>query len=78
MATGRTTVREMGSAHGQAAKEDMSEWGQELKQATRGEALPGEARVRDLPPMAGDTVQDRVRETPTKAGTQKPEKTSRR
>lgn len=68
VATGRASAREVAREHGAAAAADVHQWGEELHAAARGDALPGEARVRDLPPMEGGTVEDRVRRTPTRAG----------
>ena len=73
VASGRASASNVYSEHAKEAKEDVKQWGSELRQAARGDQLPGEAQVRDLPP-----VQDRVRQTPTKAGATNTGKTSRR
>lgn len=78
VAAGRARIRDVAREHSVEAREDMAEWGAELKQAARGDTLPGEAHVKDLPPQFGQQVQDVVRETPTKSGTEKPGTTLRR
>lgn len=58
------------SEHMDKAKKDMNQWGHELKQAAKGDTLPGSATVRDLPPMtnADDHVADRVTTQSTRQG----------
>lgn len=58
----------MAKEHGKEAKVDMQQWGEELKQVAR-DTPPGEAKVRDLPPMQGGRVQDRVEKKPIDTAT---------
>ena len=46
----------------------MRQWKRELKQVVKSDMLPGEAKVRDLPPMRGGEVADEVAAVPTKQG----------
>lgn len=59
---------QVASEHGKEAAADMRQWKQELKQTVKSDELPGEAKVRDLPPMRGGQVDDEVAAVPTKQG----------
>lgn len=67
IATGAASAGQVAKAHSREAGRDMKQWGHELKKAAQGD-LPGEAKVRDLPPMTeADTAEslDRVAHKPT-------------
>ncbi len=49
--SGSSTVKDTGRAHGAAMKDDVKQWGAELKESAQGN-IPGSARVRDVPPRA--------------------------
>lgn len=68
VAAGRATAGQMAKEHGKEAAADMGQWGRELKQVVKSDMLPGEAKVRDLPPMRGGEVADEVEAVPTRQG----------
>lgn len=50
--------------HGKAAKEDVKQWGRELKETAEGKDVRS-AKVRDMPPrFEGQPVKDNVSEKP--------------
>ena len=54
--------------HSSAAKEDIKQWGSELKQTATGDKVPNEAITRDLPHMnKPEDVRDRVTAEPVTA-----------
>jgi hypothetical protein len=72
ISSGRANASTVLPEHMKEAKKDMSQWGQELKQAAQGSSLPGAAKARDLPPMSSSDshVRDRVAVEPTQQGAQ--------
>jgi hypothetical protein len=65
ISAGRATASDELKEHGKAAKRDMKQWGQEIKEAATGDKLPGSAKVRDMPPrVEGEKVRDNIKEVP--------------
>lgn len=59
--TAGSELRGINHAHSELAKRDIKTAGGEVKQALRGERLPGGAAVRDTPDLLRETPRDRVR-----------------
>jgi hypothetical protein len=72
---GKVSASTVAKEHSKEAGRDMKQWGHELRQAGAG-AGPGEAKVRDVPPMTeadnADTIDRVSHKDTTPAGANQP------